>query len=522
MQRFTQLSRLKRTLLRYSFLVTVLFGCTHTEVGVLGELAPYTELNAPLCDPFDGVERQSLNEVIAVSSRESSNTTGVVVLEDGGGAIAARGWLTENAEKTIDIQYFIYSTDHVGLIASDFILRAAKRGVKVRLLVDDLLIEDDGIFLQALARHPNIEIKIYNPNFNIGKSLSDKLINSARDFRGVNQRMHNKTFIVDGKVMITGGRNVADEYYDYDRSFSFRDRDILLIGDAVQAANASFKAFWNHHLSVAIEPLPKQELQIPEETLWRQLHQYACDEKHFWKSARRAIGNFPKLYRHWQQTKALMWLPDVQFVSDPPFKNQKDGMWGGSLTTTELVALVQNAKRSVKIQTPYLVTSELGLGLFRDAVARGVKVEILTNSLTSTDNLMAFGGYIRNRQALLDIGVDIYEFRPDAEIRRETMTSQVVRETGEYPTFGLHAKTMVVDDEILIVTTFNLDPRSANLNTECFVKVQSAEMASKVVRYFDLEIQPTNAWKVTAETNGDQPRGKRIKLFLESFRRAFR
>ena len=106
---------------------------------------------------------------------------------------------------------------------------------------------------------------------------------------------------------------------------------------------------------------------------------------------------------------------------------------------------------------------------------------------------MAFGGYIRNRQALLDVGVDLYEFRPDAEIRRETMTSQVVRETGEYPTFGLHAKTMVVDDEILIVTTFNLDPRSANLNTECFVKVQSAEMASKVVRYFDLEIQPTNA-----------------------------
>ena len=133
----------------------------------------------------------------------------------------------------------------------------------MRLLVDDLLIEDDGIFLQALARHPNIEIKIYNPNFNIGKSLSDKLINSARDFRGVNQRMHNKTFIVDGKVMITGGRNVADEYYDYDRSFSFRDRDILLIGDAVEAANASFDAFWKHHLSVAIEPLPKQELQVP-------------------------------------------------------------------------------------------------------------------------------------------------------------------------------------------------------------------------------------------------------------------
>ena len=199
-------------------------------------------------------------------------------------------------------------------------------------------------------------------------------------------------------------------------------------------------------------------------------------------------------------------------------------MWGGSLTTTELVALVQSAKRSVKIQTPYLVTSELGLGLFEDAVARGVKVEILTNSLPSTDNLMAFGGYIRNRQALLDIGVDIYEFRPDAEIRKKRdHDEQVVRETGEYPTFGLHAKTMVVDDEMLIGNLQFGPTKRQHLNTECFVKVQNSEMASKVVRYFDLEIQPANTWKVTAETNGDQhaPLSKRIKLFFFELFRAF-
>ncbi len=516
MNRLPRFSILQSQLRLGLLLAVTTFGCAHSEPGVLGDLAPYTELGNSLCDPFDGVERRSLNDVVRLSSSEFPKNTGVVVLEDGGGAIAARGWLTESAEKTIDIQYFIYSTDHVGLIASDFILRAAERGVKVRLLVDDLLVEDDGIFLQALARHPNIEIKIYNPNFNIGKTLSDKLINSARDFRGVNQRMHNKTFIVDGEVMITGGRNVADEYYDYDRSFSFRDRDILLIGNAVKSAVTSFEDFWSHELSVAIEPLPKQELELSEQTVWRQLHHYACDEKHFWKSARRAIGNFPLLFQHWRDTDALMWLDDVQFVSDPPFKNKKDGMWGGSLTTTELINLVNNAKSSVKIQTPYLVTSELGIGLFREAVARGVKVEILTNSLSSTDNLMAFGGYIRNRKKLLDIGVEIYEFRPDAEIRRETMTSQVVRETGEYPTFGLHAKTMIVDNEILIVTTFNLDPRSANLNTECFVQVVDAQMASKVVRYFDLEIQPANAWKVTEDSNGDRhaPLSKRMKLFF--------
>lgn len=500
-------------------LLTGFVACSHAEPTALDELADYRQVETPLCDPFDGVERFRLDDVLQIpapASESDKTSTGVALLEDGGSAIAARGWLTESAEKTIDIQYFIFSTDHVGLIAADFMLRAAERGVKVRLIVDDLLVEDDGLVLQALDKHPNIAIKIYNPNINIGKSLSRKLFNSARDFRGVNQRMHNKTFIVDGKVLITGGRNVADEYYDYDRSYSFRDRDILLIGGAVQEANRSFEDFWNHELSVALAPMTKTEFSKAEEEVWQELHHYACDEKHFWKSARRQIGSFPKLYQRWQETGELRWLPEVRFVSDPPIKNAHKGMWGGSITAEELISLVQSAKHSVKIQTPYLVTSELGLGLFRDAVKRGVKVEILTNSLPSTDNLMAFSGYVRNREALVEAGVQIFEFRPDAAIRKETMTSQVVVETGLYPTFGLHAKTMIVDHETLIVTTFNLDPRSANLNTECFVEVVDAETARKVVGYFDTEIAPENAWRVDAESNGDDhaPFGKRMKLFF--------
>ena len=507
----------------WAFLVTLSIaasvGCSSSSITALDELAVYQDVTTELCDPFDGVERVKLEEVIDVPDTDDETqaaSTGVVVLEDGGAAIAARGWLTEAAQKSLDIQYFIFSTDHVGLIAADFMLRAAERGVKVRLLVDDLLVEDDGQVLQALDRHPNIEVKIYNPNINIGKSLPQKLVNSARNFRSVNQRMHNKTFIVDGKVLITGGRNVADEYYDYDRTYSFRDRDILLIGDAVKEANHSFNAFWNHALSVPLAPLPKAELGLAEQVVWQQLHHYACDEKHFWRSARRQIGNFPKLYKYWEDNGTLIWLPRVRFVSDPPIKNQNDEMWGGSITATELVTLVNNAQKSVKIQTPYLVTSELGLGLFGDAVKRGVKVEILTNSLPSTDNLMAFSGYVRNREALREAGVEIYEFRPDAAIRKETMTSQVVKETGEYPTFGLHAKTMIIDEEILIVTTFNLDPRSANLNTECFVEVRSAELTAQVVKYFDTEIKPENAWKVGIESNGDShaPLGKRIKLLF--------
>ena len=492
--------------------------CGHNNSAALQALAPYSNHRATLCDPFDGVERSTIDSVLNVPNVESEDSphTGVVVLEDGGGAIAARGWLTESAERTIDIQYFIFSTDHVGLIASDFMLRAAERGVKVRLLVDDLLVEGDGQFLQALSRHENISVKIYNPNVNIGKSLPETLFNSAKDFRAVNQRMHNKTFIVDGKVLITGGRNVADEYYDYDREYSFRDRDILLIGGAVADATRSFEEFWNHRLSIAIEPLPRQSLKQSERDIWRQLHHYACDEVHFWKSARRQIGHFPRLVQYWSEQGHLKWLPNVQFISDPPHKNDAKGMWGGGVTTRQLIALVEGATKSIQIQTPYLVTSELGQNLFRNAVARGVKVDILTNSLPSTDNLMAFSGYIRNRQELVEAGVNIYEFRPDAAIRKKTMTSEVVKATGEYPTFGLHAKTMIIDESILVVTTFNLDPRSANLNTECLVQVDNADLAQSVTKYFNQEIQPDNAWRVDETSNGDQfaPLSKRMKLFF--------
>ena len=141
-----------------------------------------------------------------------------------------RAWLSNNAEKTIDVQYFIFSTDNIGLIAIDYLIRAADRGVKVRLLIDDLMVDTDEDTLLRLSSHKNISIKIYNPNINLGKNFSKKLYNLITDFHGFNQRMHNKTFTVDNKVSITGGRNIADEYFGYDHEYNFRDRDVLLIG----------------------------------------------------------------------------------------------------------------------------------------------------------------------------------------------------------------------------------------------------------------------------------------------------
>jgi phosphatidylserine/phosphatidylglycerophosphate/cardiolipin synthase-like enzyme len=162
-----------------------------------------------------------------------SSKTGVYVLEDGGNALVARGWLSEYAEQSIDIQYFIFSPDNVGLIACDYLVRAADRGVKVRLLVDDIMVEAGVHEILTLDSHPNIDIKIYNPGVNLGKNIYNKLSKFSTDFRSANQRMHNKTFIVDQKVAVTGGRNMADEYFDYDHEYNFRDRDVLLIGKEV-------------------------------------------------------------------------------------------------------------------------------------------------------------------------------------------------------------------------------------------------------------------------------------------------
>ena len=161
--------------------------------------------------------------------------TGVVVLDTGEAALRARAWLADHAQRSIEVQYFIWSSDNIGILATEALLRAAEHGVKVRVIVDDILINAPDKTLLALARHPNVDIRIYNPRHQVGTPFYKRALNVLTDFRGVNQRMHDKTFIVDGKVAITGGRNMADEYFDYDSEYTFRDRDALLVGDALQS-----------------------------------------------------------------------------------------------------------------------------------------------------------------------------------------------------------------------------------------------------------------------------------------------
>jgi putative cardiolipin synthase len=475
---------------------------------------PFQEGN--FCSSIHRNDSLSLSKALAVVADSMKTQTGVFVLEDGGGSLVARAWLAEYAEQTIDIQYFIFSADNVGLIACDYLVRAADRGVKVRLLVDDIMVEAGVHEILTLDSHKNIDIKIYNPGVNLGKNIFSKIKKYTTDFRSANQRMHNKTFIVDGKVTITGGRNIADEYFDYDHEYNFRDRDVLLMGNVNTAIQQSFEEFWENELSVPVTKLvSEEESTFTDTTRFNRLHQYACNPDNFWPQVRERIAKLHTEFEALRTSPNLVWLEDVQFVSDVPGKNTSTTLGGGGVCTDTLINLIKQAKTSIDIQSPYLITTDEGRKLFSDAVKRGVMIRILTNSMASTDNMEAFSGYQRDREALLKTGVKIFEFRPNAAERFQMMTGALQEKINFTPIFGLHAKSMVVDSVITVIGTFNLDPRSANLNTECVAVIRSKQIAAGVLSGMEVEFQPENAWETTLNFNPDSEVAnlKRVKTW---------
>ena len=425
--------------------------------------------------------------------------TGVYVLDTGEHALLARAWLADHAQHTIEVQYFIWSSDNIGILATEALLRAAERGVKVRVIVDDLLIDAPGKSLLALAKHPNVDIRIYNPRHQVGTLFYKRALNVVTDFRGVNQRMHDKTFIVDGKVAITGGRNMADEYFDYDREYTFRDRDALVVGDAAQAMRANFDAFWASKLAVPVEALydgwglMQKNVKVDTadvQTIYQELHAYAGKAENFAPEVRAAITATPAAFE--RLAREMAW-GRAEFIHDEPGKNgRRWSLGGGGKSSAALAKLVAGARESIVIQSPYLVMSDNAKALFKAAVARGVKVRILTNSLASTDNMQAFSGYRSQRKQLLKMGLDIREYKPDPANRNALFSR--ANPPAVPPVFALHAKSMVVDGKIACIGTFNFDPRSENLNTEVGVVVHHAGLAQRLLAIMEADMRPENSW----------------------------
>lgn len=473
-------------------------------------------LSIPLsvCAKIDG-PFSFIDDQIAAHRGQS----GIYVLDSGAEALMARAWLADHAQHSIEVQYFIWSTDNIGILAAEALLRAAKRGVQVNVIVDDLLIDAEDKTLIALSRHPNINIRIYNPKNSVGVPLQKRVLNIATDFRGVNQRMHNKTFIVDGKVAITGGRNMAAEYYDYNQKFNFRDRDALLLGDVVTSMQSSFREFWESELSVPVAErynglgLMKKRVQIGDDeviAIQQRLHDYAGSPANFSAEVRTAIDEVgPAAQR---MTAEIAW-GKAEFISDKPGKNDSlISLSGGGLTTTVLAQLIDNAQEKIVIQSPYLVLSDAAFELFKRARARGVQIRINTNSLASTDNLPAFSGYRNQREELLGIGLEIFEYKPDAATQRQMMQKSGTVSTT-LPTTALHAKTLIVDSKIAYIGTFNLDPRSENLNTEAGVIIYNEELAQMIEAVIETDMRAENSWNAsTDKPDSYVPATKRSKL----------
>lgn len=453
----------------------------------------------------------------AVCASSLGTNTGLYILEKGEEALIGRAWLAQHAVESIDIQYFIWSTDNVGVLAAEQLLRAADRGVAIRVIVDDLLIDAEDRTLLLLSAHPKVDIRIYNPNLSVGVGFWRRLKNVVTDFRAVNQRMHDKTAIFDGIAGITGGRNMADEYFDFDHEYNFRDRDVLVFGTAVTEMSQNFEEFWDSELTVPVEEIFEAEYrEITADAIAgraRELRAYAEDSRNFAPEVRNAIDSAGAHFG--SLVNALVW-DDVYFVSDTPGKNDGDsGLGGSGESTDQLISAVGRARSSVLIQSPYLILPEGGVELLHELVRRGVRVRISTNSLASTDNIQAFSGYASQRKDLLKAGIELYEFKPHPALKDE-LIDNYPRIASKDPIFALHAKSMVIDDSVVFIGTFNLDPRSANLNTEVGILTENAELARQLTASIERDIHPSNSWRTTGFYNPDEEvsRGKRMRLFL--------
>jgi len=496
--------------------------------------------------PFNAQPSASLEHLIAPLTEKHIQKTGLYVLEKGGDALLARAWLADKATKSIDVQYFIWSNDNIGVLAAEALLRAADRGVRVRVLVDDLLIDADNDDLYALAYHPNIEIKIYNPVHSVGVNFIQRLAKMAMDFRGSNQRMHNKMFIVDDAVTITGGRNMSAEYFDFGHKYNYRDRDILLVGNVISDVKNIFEEFWASNTSINIEQLIQNpysldadsepeddwgheiEANVEEAKLkladitqttiqkkYKELHDYANSKTNYLPEVRASIQDIDIEMKN--IIESSYWL-DAAFISDKPGKNNtwfNYSLGGSGDSTLALAELIKSAKNNIVIQSPYLILSDEAWKLFEETLSRGVSIKINTNSLSSSDNLPAYSGYSSQVDELLEAGIEIYEYRHDAKRRQELVKRYTQYKNKALPIFSLHAKTMVVDDNIVFVGTFNLDPRSENLNTEVGIIAKDPELALAVKREIEIDMEPGNSWNVRLEGhNNDTSIFKRSKLFL--------
>lgn len=401
------------------------------------------------------------------SIHQNPDKAGILGLPNGCDAFAARVLLSRGAEKTLMIQTYIWQKDSTGMILMDEVMKAADRGVLVQLLLDDNNTSAIDPLLKMLASHPNIELKLFNPFH----QRNHRLLSYLMDFTRLNKRMHNKVFLVDGEIGIVGGRNIGDEYFDISAVSNFTDLDVVAVGNIVSEMTDAFKVYWQNALShdsqkvlKKVTALSRQDFQKEHMSLiTHPKHQAYVEEiQNSTLVTDMAVGS---VKWEWCTTQLMIDSPDKKVSMAPSLKS-----------------FMENSKQELNLISPYYVPGKPGARALIKLVKKGVKVRLLTNSLAATDVIAVHAGYAKYRKKLLKGGVQIFEMKGTSKTPRFKYRKHLTH-TGSR--VSLHAKTFSSDFCQVFVGSYNLDPRSARLNTEMGLAFESEALAINMSQRFD-------------------------------------
>ncbi len=412
--------------------------------------------------------------------------SGVKLITDGEEALVSRLLLAAAAEQTIDAQYYLLHNDPTGHLFAASLLRAADRGVRIRLLLDDMDTSSYDAMTAALDNHENIEIRLFNP-FWRDQSL---LFAGLTDFKRINRRMHNKSMTVDNLFTIVGGRNIGAEYFLARKEMNYADLDVLAAGAVVNEVSQSFDAYWNSKFAVPARVVVGEPEDFSLSDARDRLNDLVEEAKEtrygsaLRKSAQEDFGN---------GALKLDWVP-ARLYADPPSKAA--GLDNsGPILASQLLPYFEGASSEVSIISAYFVPRNNGVKWMTELEQRGVDVKVVTNSLRSNDVAPVYAHYAKKRRALLRGGVELYELRPDAyQVQRRGINWAQSRS-------GLHSKAFAIDDRYLFVGSFNWDPRSVNINTEMGILIDSPAVTVQTMGSLDQAL-PVFTYNVTLENDG--------------------
>jgi len=429
----------------------------------------------------------------AVESRAAAHPgeSGIFLLPTGPEAMAARLALAEVAQRSLDLQYFMWEDDLVGNVLLGSVLAAGDRGVRVRLLLDDYFQIGRDKKWAAVDGHPNIEVRMFNPAGGVRSSKLSRAVQYAFGPKRIQGRMHNKAMVADGAAVIVGGRNMADEYFAAHEEYNFADQDVLAVGPAARAASDTFDQYWNSPLAVPITAFAKAGSPTLDE-----VRAAAAERRAGAKDSAYAdrLRNSELIEQMKQCAVPWTWARVDVLADDPGKMLLKIEDEPAAFMKTRLAAAMDSAGHEVLMVSPYFVAGKWGLEWVRREADRGVTVRLITNSLASNDVAAAHGGYARCRKDLLRSGVEVYELRADPE-----------RSGAERALYGnearnaLHAKMLILDRESLFIGSFNLDQRSAKLDSQNGMLIHNPELAGRMAARFEAGTSPRYTYRVTMD-----------------------